>query len=207
MKLFIPGAGGKVQHILNFQSVQEVSEVVISDINDWSPGNFSADKGYLLPPFQEPDFMSKFIDLDNDEKFDLCIPLHDASLSLFSKFRNIIRCPLLINNSESIDIISDKMKTFAFFKELGLNTPETILVEDFDVKFALSKQFYIKPKKIHLRGTEKQFFHAINDEIDAQYAKSKTVNDSTEYVVQDLIEGEEINIDFFCDLDQSSTCS
>jgi hypothetical protein len=59
--MLLPGAGGNVLHILNFKAVDEVSRVVITDIDPWVYGNFvpvlhqtSKEPAPWSPPVQRP---------------------------------------------------------------------------------------------------------------------------------------------------------
>ncbi len=87
MKLFIPGAGGKVHHILNFQEHPDVEKVIISDIYPWTYGTFVADVAYQVPRFDDPTFFEVFDRIYQKERFDVCLPINDFSLYLFASQR------------------------------------------------------------------------------------------------------------------------
>ena len=91
MKLFIPGAGGKVNHILNFQEHPDVEKVIISDIYPWTYGTFVADVAYQVPRFDDPTFFEVFDRIYQKERFDVCLPINDFSLYLFASHRENLK--------------------------------------------------------------------------------------------------------------------
>jgi len=202
MKIFIPAAGGKVLHIMNFQEVDEVERVIISEIDPWAYGNFVADASYLLPRFDEENFFEAFDRLYEKEMFDVCIPIHDVSLHLFSKERSRFSSypfKLAINPEETINIVSDKLATYRFFIEHDIPTAKVFTIEEFMQLDSYSFPYYIKPRYIYMRGTKRQLYMLIEDEPDIEYVSKKIRGNEKEYVVQQYLSGTEINIDFFCD--------
>jgi carbamoyl-phosphate synthase large subunit len=202
MKIFLPGAGGKIGHIRNFQELPDVEKVIISDTNEWSYGHFVADKGYLLPPFASDDFFEKFYKLYEKEKFDVCIPIHDYSLYLFSKHRDdLAKLPfmLAINSKEVVDIVSDKIAIYKFFIANDVPTLKTYTVDEYLSGGKDNYPCFIKPRYIFLRGTAQQLFMKIEDDRDLEYALRKIKGSEQYFVLQEFVEGTEYNIDIFCD--------
>lgn len=202
MKLFLLGAGGKIRHIKNFQELKAVDGVIISDIFEWSYGNFVADKSYITPRFDDPSFYTVFDSIYKAEKFDVCIPLHDASLMLVSENREFFsKYPfqLGINCEETITTAADKLLMYQFFVKNDIPTLLTYTVEEF---LSLSKHvfpYFIKPRYIKMRGSAQQRYTKIEDEHDLQYILQKIKGYEDQYVVQEFVEGKEVNLDFFCD--------
>jgi len=204
MKVFLPGAGNKVEHIRCFQQLPEVSEVIVSDIYPWAYGHFVADRSYVLPPFAHERFWESFERVYEEEKFDVCVPLHDAALIIFSRQRErLLKFPFLlaINPAETVELVADKLAQYRFFREHDLPTPELHLLSDFLRRAGRTYPVYIKPRFIHYRGTSRQFFMKVEDEEGLRYAAHKLAGQEDEFVVQAFVEGVEINIDFFCDND------
>jgi len=202
MKIFIPGAGGKAQHIANFQELLAISEVITSDTHPWNYGNFVADRSYLLPPFASDEFWPEFEKVFAKEQFDVCLPLHDASLVLFSESRErLARFPfkLAMNQRKTINLIADKLATFNLFHEMGMQSPRMYTIDSFLSQPQRRFPYYLKPRFIHLRGTAAQLFMKIDDEDDLDYVLRKIRPRFADYVIQEFVEGTEINVDFFCD--------
>jgi carbamoyl-phosphate synthase large subunit len=202
MKIFIPGAGGKISHILNFQELSDVKKVIISESDPWAYGNFVADTSYLLPRFDDSNFLSSFEKVFDKERFDVCIPIHDVSLYLFSKNRDFFQSfpfNLAINPKETIDIVADKLLTYDFFIKNDIPTADVYTIDHFLNLKTHSFPYYVKPRYIYLRGSHKQLYMKIEDNADVEYMMKKIKGTEKEFVIQEYLEGTEINIDFFCD--------
>lgn len=202
MKIFIPAGGGQIGHIKALQQLSEVSEVIISDADDGSYGNFIADRSYRMPRFQDPGFWDNFEQIYAREKFDVCLPLHDASLELFSSKRDYLaKYPffLALNSSATIELICDKERTHAFFMQQEIPTARQWILGDIALRGPPEFPVYIKPRNIALRGTSVQFYMKVEDSEDYLYALRKLEGREEDYVVQQYLSGQEINLDIFCD--------
>ncbi len=200
MRIFIPGAGGKVAHIQNFKAAPGVERVAISEIYEWTRGTFEADASYRLPRFDSADFFEAFDRVWEIEKFDFCIPIHDASLMHFSANRGRLDdapYKVAMNCRETVDIISDKHAMYGFFRSAGIDTPRTVLLSEYR-----KSPFYpafIKPRYIDARGTERALFLRLDAPDPQTEAVLSSSLDGNLYVVQELVFGIEYNLDFFCD--------
>lgn len=202
MKILLPGAGGKVLHIRAFQEQPEVEAVLISEINPWAYGNFVADAAFRLPPFRDAGFLKAFRRLHRREGFDVVVPIHDASLHFFSERREEFEGGTLrvaINPAETIDMVSDKLATYEFFRATGTPTAKLCTFDRFRSERPFDLPVFLKPRFIEMRGTERQLYLKLEDEADVEYAARKVGACGDEYVVQEFLEGREINVDFFCD--------
>lgn len=202
MKLFLPGAGQKVSHIANFRAVPGVSRVIISDIFPWSYGCFVADAAYETPPFAAPDFLDAVDRIYERDPFDVCVPIHDASLVVFSEARKQGRTwPFVVaaNGPETVDVIADKVRTYEFFQHCGLPTPRLWPLKTFLRLPDVTAPYYLKPRRIDMRGTSDAVFAPIRDTADRDYFARKLAGREEAFVVQEFAAGTEINLDFFCD--------
>jgi carbamoyl-phosphate synthase large subunit len=201
MKIFIPAAGGKILHIRNFMEVPEVERVIISEADPWVYGNFVADASYLVPRFEDPGFFDSIKRMYEKDNFDFCVPIHDVSLYLFSKHRDVFEdypFRIAINTKETIEIVADKLATYEFFLDNDIPTAKVYTVDDFLSLKEYAFPYYIKPRYIYIRGTKKQLYMKMEDHDDIEYALRKVRGSEREFVVQDFLDGTEINIDFFC---------
>jgi len=202
VRLFLPGAGSKVSHIRSFMEVPGVSRVIISDIYPWSHGAFVADAAYQTPPFSAPDFLDAVDRIYRLDRFDICIPIHDASLVLFSELKKHSHespFTLAMNPCETIDVISDKVRTYEFFVSHDLPTLRLWTLPEFLGLDRPCFPCYLKPRRIDLRGTSRAAFMTIEDSHDLAYVAQKLRGREADFVVQEHAEGTEINLDFFCD--------
>gem|GEM_PF-2733555 len=205
MKIFLPGAGNKSRHIANFRELPGVSRVIISDIYPWAYGQRVADAAYLMPRFDHPGFWDAFDQVFRLDPFDVCIPMHDASLVLFSAHRAVARqygFKLVINPKSTIDLAADKLATFEFFTRRNLKTPRTWILADFCTLAKAPFPCFLKPRYIEMRGSDRQVFRKLNDAAELEQAVAGIAPEQQQdYVVQEYLNGVEINIDFFCDAD------
>jgi carbamoylphosphate synthase large subunit len=202
MRLFLAGAGNKINHIRNFMEVPGVSRVIISDVYPWSYGAFVADAAYQTPPFSAPEFLDALDRIYRHDPFDVCIPIHDASLMLFSEMQKGTRrypFTLAMNPSETVDVISDKVRTYEFCVSHDLPTLRLWTLHDFLALGQHSFPYYLKPRHINLRGTSRARFMTIEDARDLTYVSEKLRGREGDFVVQEYATGAEINADFFCD--------
>lgn len=204
MKILLPGCGNKINHIKYFKELPEVEKIIITDIYPHTYGGFIADSAYIVPGFGDEAFFDKLLEIYEKEKFDFCFPIHDYSLFVFSNKREYLsRMPYktIMNCKETVDIVSDKLSTYHFFVENGFPTPKTYLLSEFieNRKPLNNNLYFIKPRFIVSRGTAKQFFMKIEDEADLDYALRKIPKLYDQYVIQEYVSGNEINVDFFCD--------
>lgn len=202
MKILIPGAGNKILHIKAFKELKDVKKIIITDIYPWTFGGMVADAAYITPRFDSPDFEVKIDEIFKREEFDYIFPIHDFALYYFSKnYLKYRKKPykIAMNKIETINIISDKKKIHDFFRKIKLKTPNTYLLKEFLNTNKRQYPYFIKPRFINMRGTDKQLFAKIEDDDDLNYAKKKLKDNYNNYIIQEYLNGKEINIDIFCD--------
>jgi len=179
-----------------------VSRVIISDVYPWSYGAFVADAAYQTPPFSAPEFLDALDGIYRRDPFDVCIPIHDASLRLFSDLQTgTRRYPFILamNPPETVDVIADKVRTYEFCVSHDLPTLRLWTLHDFLALGQYAYPYYLKPRHINLRGTSRALFMAIEDAHDLTYATEKLRGREADFVVQEHATGAAINADFFCD--------
>lgn len=199
LRLFLPGAGSKVHHIRNFKSHPEVGSVVISDLHDWSRGAFEADACYLTPPFRDVQaFLERVDSIHAREQFDICLPIHDGALHLYAQAgsRNYA---VAMNPLPTVLVALDKLKTYDFFRAHGLPTVDTWPLPLFLASEDPPFPTFLKPRTVDLRGTPEACYRFLGDRLDLDYAVARLPSPPENYVVQRYLQGQEINLDFFCD--------
>lgn len=198
MKLLIPGGGPRT--IPYFKTTQGVREVITSQLSLSAPGAFLADRAYVLPRFDDPDFMDRFESLYEKEKFDACVPVLDSALWVFA--RNVERVsgkPFLLAMSppETIHLATDKLNLADHFRRIGLPIPDTSTVSAY-----LARPWFpafLKPRYPTMRDFGKAVYCRIDEEAGLTNALDQIQGREEAFVIQRLLEGEEINLDFFCD--------
>lgn len=136
-------------------------------------------------------YIPQLLTISEKENIDLIIPTIDTDLQILAenkdKFKRV-NSRVLISNSEMIKICRDKNLTANFFRQCGLNSPDTF---NNYKKYNLSYPAFIKPKDGSSSiGANKA------------YSYSELILYSTHlsnYIIQPFIDGTEYTIDIFCD--------
>jgi len=202
MKIFVPGGGSRI--IPPLRELPDVDEVIVSQIHPWAYGNFAAHRSYRLPRFDDPAFLDRFEEIFHRDPFDVCLPVHDMALLVFSRNRRRIESlpfRLAINPEPTIELVADKMALHDFFHTCGLPTPATRTLEAFALSRDLGMPCFVKPRFIDMRDSPAELYMKVEDEVDLEYALQKVRGAESRYVIQEFVEGTEVNIDFFCDAD------
>ncbi|MCJ8329329.1 MAG: ATP-grasp domain-containing protein, partial [Lentisphaeria bacterium] len=168
--------------------------IIATDISDNAPALFHADKSYILPHGDRPEFFDALIQLLLKEKIDLLIPSIDPDLERLSLIRNEILavCPkltILIPPERTISIANNKRLSSEVFKELSANVPQTIDPEDANLNFPL----FMKP----VNGSASEGIAKIEDQLDLDYFYRK----NPQAIFEEFIDGTEYTVDILCDFD------
>jgi carbamoyl-phosphate synthase large subunit len=204
VRILLPGAGAKSEHVTAFRAQSGVTAVVITDLDAWAPANFVADRSYLLPPFRHPACLEHLLRLCRVEEIDVTIPIHDASLRMISENRQRfvdLSVRLGISAPETIELASDKIAVHRFFEHHGVPTPGTWTLEQYLHQRQPCLPSYLKPRWIEMRGTPTGLYAQIDSRAELERIAVRLQGHEQDYVVQPLLRGTEINIDFFTDAD------
>lgn len=200
INVLILSAGRRVELIQRFRRAKEKMNIdgtiVAVDISASAPAVHFADKYYLIPRINAPDYIDAIIDVCRKEQISLVVPTIDTELLKLSDHREQIEsltgAKLLLSRPEVVRICRDKNNTQAFFTEYGFGVPHQLTTEeiaDGNYTFPL----FIKPKD---GSSSINTFKVENEEQLAfflQYVK--------EPMVQEFMVGTEYSVDVFCDFD------
>ena len=151
---------------------------VCSDIDDRCFGRVLADDFFVMPRSSDPKLWQRVEDILVDNSIDIVIPSLDETLQGWSERKNLYAAKdihVVTSDPQSIAICQDKWRTFQFFTEHGIPTPQTSLSQEYPL---------IKPRQG--RGG-----------VGVQVAEQPV--DMKELVSQELLTGTEYTIDVFCD--------
>ena len=181
MKILTEASGSITAGYL-LRSIQELGyKAIASDIDKDCFANYLADDFIQMPKISEKCSWEKTLQLVSKNNIDIVIPSLDETLLLWAKNKNeLLRSNIyvIISDPSTIEICEDKWKTYLFFKDHNIPTPNTSL----DLKYSL-----IKPRKG--RGSSGIFINKLNKKIDM-----------VGNISQEIIEGTEYTVDVFCDL-------
>jgi carbamoyl-phosphate synthase large subunit len=174
--------------------------IVGTDINEKTSiaGSHFCDRFYRVPPaINETDYIHVLESIVNSESVDLIIPIVDIELEVIARNRDIIESSayLLLSSYDTIMTCADKFKVYEFFKNVGIPTPKTILVNDsinFELiaKSGMNFPLIVKPRK----GLGSRDVYEIRDE-EELFLVQRVKNP----ILQEMCLGQEYTIDVFYD--------
>ena len=164
-------------------------EVIGVDCNPLSFGHFLLEKSYVVPKGNESGFIDRILEIALSEKVDAIITGPEEELITFSKNKALfekngilVLCP----DDRAVDICSDKMKTYEFFKGNGFPTP----IHFQNIEYV---RYPCIVKPIFGRGSMGVYKCESREELEFYMDKVK------EPLVQEFIEGDEYTIDVLSD--------
>jgi carbamoylphosphate synthase large subunit len=126
--------GPQLVHQLKENSRHKTKVIgVDADLN--ATGKFFCDAFSVVPFGNSPDYVASINELIRLHKVDLVIPTSDEEAISLSSSREKIEingCKLACVDSATIEILSDKAKTYQFLKDKGVHVPVTKVIKDFD---------------------------------------------------------------------------
>jgi carbamoyl-phosphate synthase large subunit len=195
--ILFTSAGRRVELIQQFINARNnkniVGNILCADLSELAPTLYFTDKAINLPPLSSPQYIFDLLDVCIKENVDLIIPTIDTELEILLENVGLFKehnIELLISNEKTIRVSQDKMKTFEFFKSLDLYTPKSFIA---GMEFTGTVPCFIKP----LSGSSSINAFKVQNHKELEFFKYY-IND---YIIQDLIEGEEFTIDVFCDFE------
>ena len=121
---------GRRNYLINYfkYAIKGQGKIYAADMSSSAPAMVDADVAIIVPSIYDNTYISTLKAIVNTHNIDAIISLNDLELPLLSKHKEDIEttgAKVIISNEQVIDIAFDKMKTFDFLSEIGLNTPQT----------------------------------------------------------------------------------
>jgi len=179
LKILTEASGGLTSGYI-IKAIQDAGHLAIaSDIDTRCFARFLAD-GFVAMPQSQEQFLWDKIELElKKNKIDVIIPSLDETLLQWAERKQYFSDAgfyVVLSEPDTISICQDKWKTFLFFKENNIPTPETSLNQVFPL---------IKPR--HGRGS-------------SGIQRTLTPVDMDGMISQEIINGVEYTVDVFCDI-------
>lgn len=136
MKILVTGAGAVLGQavIKSIKASNLKVSIVAVDPSPLAVGLYWADKHYLVPMANDPEYINKIFEIFEIENPDAVLSGTDVELFVFSDYRNRIEkeygTKVLVSPQNVIEIADDKWLTYLFLKENGLEYPESCLPGD-----------------------------------------------------------------------------
>jgi carbamoyl-phosphate synthase large subunit len=168
--------------------------IVAVDIDRLAPALQVADRPYIVPRLDAPDYVATLAQICRTERVDLVFPLIDPDIGVLSRHKAEIEATgarVAVVAPEAAETTGDKWLTYRFFCELGIRAPQSWLPGDIngqDIEYPV----FIKPRK---GSAAKQTFQVTNE-----HELSFFSGYIQEPIIQEYLPGPEITNDVICHL-------
>lgn len=105
-------------------------ELCAADANPHAVALQEADRAFLVPSIEAPDYVERIVELCREHKIGLVVSLNDLELPILADAREHfaeVGTRLVVSSPEVIRTCFDKWETFRFLRAHGLPTPRTYL--------------------------------------------------------------------------------
>lgn len=135
------------------KSIPKDSIMVAADNSRYAPALYLADKQYIVPRIDAPEYVDTIIEICKKEHIDALATFIDPEIELLSKNRSCfekIGVEVLVPYEETAHLCFDKYKMFCYLKERGINTVETWeTLKEFEIAFnsnTVNFPVFVKPR-------------------------------------------------------------
>lgn len=131
MNILILSAGTRNKIVQYFKKeLQGKGKVIATDCSELAPAIYEADKYYIVPKIDNPEYIDVILDICKQENIDTLISLIDPELSLISRniklFNNIGVKPI-ISDYDKVEMCFDKYKMYEFLVKNNIKTIKTYI--------------------------------------------------------------------------------
>jgi len=205
MNILLTNIGRRVALVNHFRKVYNElnikGKIVGADMDMTAPAIHVVDKKYKICSILHPDYIPTLKSICEKEDIKLLISLLDTDLLKLSnnkkKFEEI-GTKILISSYKVIDTCQDKIKTFNFLRNNGIDTPNLLKIEEILYGGRKDFPFMLKPSK----GSASKGIFKINNVEELKFYWTKINNP----ILQEFINGTEYTIDVLADFKNEVRC-
>lgn len=200
MNILITSIGRRTRLLEFFKNeIKTNGKIVAVDSDNTAVGLYHADKSYIIPRIDDPEYLNTILSICKKEKIKAVISLIDPELNVLSKHRELFESEniqLYLSEYEAIYKCYDKYKAFKAFKQANLPTPLTYEnIESFNKDFNNGKiNFPIIMKPRFGSGGKDVLLIHDRANLELQWKNNNS------YILQEYIDGISIDIDFYVDI-------
>ncbi len=168
-----------------------------------APATYYCDQSLTVPAGGEKGFSEAVLDIVQQRRVDLLVPLADPDLVPLAAIRpQLVQagCLPAFGTMRTTDISRDKLRTCRFFSEIGLATPRTCLLPEAMADSRQPLPAFVKPRG----GSAGK--HAFAVEAWDMLPGWITAR-GDDFVVQELLDGQEVTVDVFIAPDGRPRCA
>ena len=131
MNILITSAGTRNKVVEYFkEEFKDIGKVIATDMSDLAPAIYVADKYYLVPRVDNPNYIDNLLEICKKEEIDCLFALIDPELSLIAKnkerFLEIGVIPL-ISDYDVVELAFNKYEMYKYLKKHRFKTPKTYI--------------------------------------------------------------------------------
>lgn len=121
---------GRRNYLINYfkEAIKGQGQIFAADMSDTAPAMVDADVALIVPSIYDDNYISALKAIVKDHDIKAIVSLNDLELPILSKHKSDLESTgvkVIVSNEHVIDIAFDKIKTFNFIKDIGLQTPLT----------------------------------------------------------------------------------
>ena len=148
--VLVTGVGAIIGYgIINSLKMQKEYQIRIvgMDIYEDAYGQFLCDKFYIAERADSERYADFINGIIEKEHINLIMPGIEQDMYRLYQLGNVIKTKVVLNNNLLIELSKDKLKTYEFFKENGLNVIPTMFMKTYEeYKSKLGHPFLMKPR-------------------------------------------------------------
>ena len=146
---------GRRNYLINYfkEAIKGQGKIFAADMSDTAPAMVDADVAIIVPSIYDINYIPSLKTIVNTHNIDAIISLNDLELPILSKHKAELESTgvkVIVSNENVIDIAFDKIKTFNFIQDIGLQTPLTYTtlnaVKNAIVEGKLNYPLVVKPR-------------------------------------------------------------
>ena len=198
-------AGRRVELIQAFQRAADRLGLKLimhtADVERFAAAACMATKAHRVPAVASADYIPSVRRIAKREKIDLVIPLIDHELPKLAAMRDTFRrfgCCVIISSEQVVRICRDKIFTFNFLTEHGIDTPKTWRGGEVLKRRRHQFPYFLKPRK----GSASKGNYVLRNRQDLD-ALAPHVPDA---IVQEYVNGVEHTLDVYTGFDGRPRC-
>lgn len=200
MNILILSVGTRNKVVQYFKNeLNQIGKVIVTDNSSLAPALYDADKFYLVPRIDDPDYIEVLKEICKAENIDAMFSLIDPELSLISKHKQEfeeIGVKVIVADYVDVERCFDKYEFHTFLRKHGFKTPNTYKdLQSF--KDALTRKeidfpVFVKPRKGSASINISQA--KCLDEVESLFKRFDNL------IIQQYMDGEELGADLYVDM-------